>query len=137
MTSWARYEGREDPFSVTGAIPGARQRCQNGSEVTVHRDPSPPGIEGLLVTLSRRWGVCGYVAWDVGPVGYACCLSVKIFVCVMRLPCGCCFQPPVSAYSALLHQMFCYLRFLELMIWERGMGAVWLTGSPRGERICN
>ena len=54
VTSWARYEGREDPFSVTGAIPGARQRCQNGSEFTVHRDPSPPGIEGLGTTQLQQ-----------------------------------------------------------------------------------
>ena len=52
VTSWARYEGREDPFSVTGAIPGLMQRCHNGSEVTVVRGPSPPGIHGLVVTFS-------------------------------------------------------------------------------------
>ena len=97
---------------------------------------SPPRV---LVALSgRRGGQCVVdVSWDVGPVGYTRCLSVKIFVCVNRLPCGCCFQSPGPVYPALLHQMFCYLRFLELMIWEGGIGSVWLIGWPRGKWICN
>ena len=49
-TAVARDEGREYPFSVTGAIPGLIQRCQNGSEVTVVRRPSSPGIYRLIPT---------------------------------------------------------------------------------------
>ena len=56
MTAVAMDEGQEDPFGVTGAIPGLIQRCQNGSEVTVVRGPSPPGIHGLetIMTLHHH-----------------------------------------------------------------------------------
>ena len=43
VTSWARGEARGVPFRVSGAIPGLIRRCQNGSEGTVVRGPSPPG----------------------------------------------------------------------------------------------
>ena len=49
MTAVARDKGREDPFSVTGAIPGLIQRCQNGSEVRWYEDPRHPGV--------RDWGI--------------------------------------------------------------------------------
>ena len=48
----ARDEARGDPFSVTAAIPGLIQRFQNGSEVTVVRGPSSPGIYRLLQSLA-------------------------------------------------------------------------------------
>ena len=56
----ARDKARGDPFRVTGAIPGLIQRCQNGSEVTVVRGPSPPRIYRLSLRESKilpEWGI--------------------------------------------------------------------------------